>query len=298
MNGCAAICVVIGTLMWVASSSAAVSIGIGRYSQQVAPSRAEAGGSITVTSSRPGREGYAPVSVTGGGENGTNPLGGSSASSGTSYKTPNGESWCVYAGESNVSPCYGVVPGPGTPAARGPARPRVNPAAMAALASSRLVLIAGQIKTSPSATTAGLTGAASWFWLSPTPSTQSLSVSAGAEHVTVTASASAVRWSFGDSSSFTGGPGVAYRTGPTPANSVRHIYKTRCLPGDQGHDPYVSSSCGPNGYQIQATVEWQVSYQASGPITTGGSLPTRTTETAITYPVSEVRAFLTAGSKQ
>ena len=62
----------------------------------------------------------------------------------------------------------------------------------------------------------------------------------GGETVTVTADPSAISWSFGDSGSTTGGSRASriaqrpWRPGRSP-----HVYQTRCLPGDQGHDPYV-----------------------------------------------------------
>jgi hypothetical protein len=107
-----------------------------------------------------------------------------------------------------------------------------------------------------------------------------------------------VQWNFGDGTQLTAGPGVPYRLGAAAAGSVRHIYRTRCLPGDQGHDPYVLSSCGPNGYHTEAVVQWSITYQASGPVTTSGVLPGRSASTSLTYPVSEARAFLTAGGKR
>jgi hypothetical protein len=143
-----------------------------------------------------------------------------------------------------------------------------------------------------------LTGAASWFWLSPRPATQSLSVAARGEHVTVTAAAASVLWRFGDGSTTTGGSGVPYQPEASSPQAIRHVYATRCLPGDQGRDPNVSSTCGPNGYEVHAAIEWRISFQASGPITTGGPLPTRSTEASLTYPVSEARAFLTKASEQ
>jgi hypothetical protein len=47
-----------------------------------------------------------------------------------------------------------------------------------------------------------------------------------------------------------------------------------------------------------AVVSWRVTYTASGPIVSGGGLPTRTTETSALYPVSEARAFLVGASGQ
>jgi hypothetical protein len=95
-----------------------------------------------------------------------------------------------------------------------------------------------------------------------------------------------------------GGPGRSYRPGPPPADAVVHVYETRCLPGDQGRNPYVLGSCGSTGYEVEAIVVWRISFIATGPIDVSGALPTRTTETSAPYPVSEARGFLvSAGSR-
>ncbi|MGH2948859.1 MAG: hypothetical protein ACRDPC_21830 [Solirubrobacteraceae bacterium] len=171
----------------------------------------------------------------------------------------------------------------------------MDPAVVAAAVARRLALSPGRIRASPSAHDKGLTGAPSWFWLDPAPALRSVSVSVGREHVTVTASAEDVHWTFGDGSSLTGGPGVPYRSGAAPDGAVRHKYETRCLPGDQGHDPYVLASCEGRGYTVTAELAWDISYEASGPVSRSGSLPSRTTATSLAYPVSEARGFLTAG---
>jgi hypothetical protein len=173
-----------------------------------------------------------------------------------------------------------------------PAVPPLTPATIAAHVGDRMTLSPGQVKASPSG--AGLTGAASWFWLDPEPATEQLSVSLAGEAVTVTA-VPQITWQFGDGGSIEGGPGVPYQPGPVPPTAITHVYNTRCLPGDQGHDPYVLSSCGSNGYQLVATVSWQISYRAEGPVTASGALPTRTTTSSAAYPVSEARAFLVGG---
>jgi hypothetical protein len=170
----------------------------------------------------------------------------------------------------------------------------VNPVAVAENVAARLALAAGQIQTSPK--TDGLTGAASWFWLSPTTSTHSLAVALGGERVTVSATAASVRWSFGDDSQLLAGPGVPYTPGGTPPGAVLHTFQTRCLPGDRGRDPNVLPGCGADGYTVEATVQWSISYAAAGPVGGGGALPSRSTATSIAYPVGEARAFLTAGS--
>jgi hypothetical protein len=60
----------------------------------------------------------------------------------------------------------------------------------------------------------------------------------------------------------------------------------------------VLASCGRGGYRVEAEVLWQISFQASGRVAASGTLPARTTETAIDYPVSEARAFLVGGESR
>jgi hypothetical protein len=123
-------------------------------------------------------------------------------------------------------------------------------------------------------------------------------VTLAGERVTVTAEPEAVEWRFGDAGAVSGGAGVAYRPGPPPPDAVTHVYGTRCLPGDQGHNPYVLASCGGDGYTVEAVVSWRISYAATGPVGASGSLPMRSTEASAVYPVSEARAFLLGGGSQ
>ena len=88
---------------------------------------------------------------------------------------------------------------------------------------------------------------------------------------------------------------MPYRSGPPPEGAIVHTYETRCLPGDEGRNPYVLASCGSNGYPLQAVVTWRISFTASGPIDNAGALPARTTAAEAPFPVSESRAFLVAG---
>jgi hypothetical protein len=155
-------------------------------------------------------------------------------------------------------------------------------------------LLPGRVQTSPQST--GLTGTDSWFWLDPSPRTEELSVVLAGETVAVTAVPTAVAWRFGDGADLVAGPGRPYRAGPPPADAVVHSYETRCLPGDQGRNPYVLGSCDSTGYEVEAVVAWRISYSASGPVDASGTLPTRTTATSIAYPVSEARAFLVPGA--
>ncbi len=194
---------------------------------------------------------------------------------------------CIYSPGSSPL-CYRVVRG------AAPVRP-VSPQALAASVARRVDLLPGTIQTSPAR--AGLTGADSWLWLDPAPRRQALSISLAGETVSVVADPT-VEWGFGDGVSFDGGAGVPYQPGAAPADAIRHVYQTRCLPGDQGRDPYVLASCGQDGYSVDALVVWRISYSAAGPVGGSGTLPTRTTESSASYPVSESRAFLVSGGGQ
>jgi hypothetical protein len=193
---------------------------------------------------------------------------------------------CMYAPNS-VLPCFTVTGNGGAAAAP------LSPATIASHVADRMGLSPGVLKASPS--NAGLTGAASWFWLDPAPTTQQLSLSLAGEDVTVTA-VPHVTWRFGDGASIDGGPGAPYQSGATPSAAITHVYDTRCLPGDQGRDPYVLASCDSGGYQLVAAVTWEISYRATGSVAASGTLPARTTTSSAAYPVSEARAFLVGGS--
>jgi hypothetical protein len=279
--------------------ASASNVSVQWYAQQVSSERASIGASVEVSYRTAGQHGGGAARPDGGRLTAPVVLTLTTNSPRLRDPTPAGPDsfWysdvegrsCVYLPNS-LTPCYNVVAPGGQPAA-----PAVNPVAVAASAARRLDLTLGRIVASPSARAAGLTGAASWFWLEPEPGTRSVSVSLEGERVTVTADAAAVEWRFGDGVVRQGGPGRPYRRGRPPEGSVRHRYETRCLPGDQGRNPYVLASCGSDGYRVDAVVTWGISYRASGPVSASGSLPGRTTETSMEYPVSEARAFLAPG---
>jgi hypothetical protein len=284
--------------------NASSTVTLGRYSQQDDRTRASIGASIRVTTTAPGR-GESPPSrtvsrvvrlpVKGGAvddlpdENPYPPLRADSALARNPRPFGPESFWypvapgrvCIYA-PGSVLPCYTLV-GPG-------GGPGVDPAAIAASVAERLSLFPGRIRTSPSTT--GLTGSDSWFWLDPAPRSEQLTVSLAAETVTVLAEPERVEWRFGDGAEFAGGAGRPYRAGPPPANAIVHEYETRCLPGDQGRNPYVLASCGSSGYEIDAVILWRISFAARGPIDASGTLPSRTTEASRPYSVSEMRGFL------
>jgi hypothetical protein len=196
---------------------------------------------------------------------------------------------CIYK-PSSVLPCFTVTTGGGGT----PGGPGVNPAAIAAAIAARLELFPGRIQASPAASRGGLTGADSWFWLAPAPRREVLSISLRGERVSVNAQPS-IEWRFGDGAALVGGPGRPYSPGPPPADSIRHLYETRCLPSDVGRNPYVLPGCGARGYPLEARVHWAISFEATGPVSASGSLPSRTTSAGVAYPVSEARAFLLGG---
>jgi hypothetical protein len=195
---------------------------------------------------------------------------------------------CGYLADASPA-CYTITAaGAATPAVAIP-----SPAVLAAQAADQLALSPGTIYVSPESK--GLTGAPSWFWLNPAPEASSLSVSVAGEVVSVTALPQ-IEWQFGDGATLNAGPGVPYSSGPVPAAAVTHVYQTRCLPGDQGSNPYVLPGCSGDGYPVNAVVTWQISYQAAGAISEEGVLSDRTTTATIGYPVSEARAFLTGAT--
>lgn len=194
---------------------------------------------------------------------------------------------CVYLADASPN-CYALIPSHTAP----PAPPPPNPATLAAATAARILLDAGTIAASPSPRAMGLTGAASWFWLTPTPTNHSATARLNGEQVDVEAEPVSVRWSFGDGTSEHGGAGTPYANSPASAAAITHSYRTRCLPGDRGHTAPVLASCQGDGYTVQATISWSFRYQATGPIRSNGTLPERTTRAQLAYPVSEARAFL------
>ena len=292
-----------GTAFWLAGLAWAGSpvITIGALSEQVSASTAKATATITAksttkattattktTTSTKAKSGAATVAPNYPTLAANSPLLAEAHPFGpASFWYHSGAYSCIYLPDASPD-CYTIVAAPKP-------TPPVNPAALAAQAATTLDLTPGALDASPTASAGGLTGAPSWFWLSPTPAAHTATASLDGEHVTVSADPESVSWSFGDGATTQAGPGVAYRAGPTPTGALLHTYGTRCLPSDKGRNPNVLASCGDNGYTVEATITWQLSYQATGPVTASASLPARTTSVSITYPVSEARAFLGDG---
>ncbi len=293
-----------------------VKIKVGVGSQQLSPARAQVSASVSASGERPGRPGRQGGATTTASaphptpaprkqphEAAPSPAYPSLPASSPFLANPKpfgprsfwypipGGVRCVYLPDATPL-CFIVTPGGHRTL---PPQPRVDPGAIAVSVAARLVLAAGRIEASPSVRIAGLTGADSWFWLAPRPQAHVLTVSEAGEQVSVRAQPEAVEWRFGDGASLRAGPGMPYRPGEPPAEAVRHRYETRCLPGDRGRS-FVLSICGRAGYAVEALIVWQISYRASGPVVRLGALPSRTTATSLSYPVSEARAFLVGGS--
>jgi hypothetical protein len=288
-------------------------IKIGRWSQQEGPSKASVSASIGVHGARSGRDRQTGTSRShtqlistprGGGTGNKEPLYPALPSTSAFLRDPHpfgsDSFWysdgsghvCIYK-PGSVLPCFTVTAGGGGT----PGGPGLNPAAIAAAIAARLELFPGRIHASPAASRGGLTGADSWFWLSPAPRREVLSISLRGERVSVSAEPS-IEWRFGDGAALVGGAGRPYAPGPPPADSIRHLYETRCLAGDAGRNPYVLPSCGARGYPLVALVHWAISFEATGPVSASGSLPSRTTSAGVAYPVSEARAFLLGGGSR
>ena len=301
--------------LWLVSNGTALAGGpikIGINSQQYGPSRARVGAHIDASAARAGetrhqgstRGSPQAVVVTVKTQSGAAsnlpprfpPLSTSSPILRDKHPGGPGSFWytdgaghaCPYVPNS-VGPCFTLV-GPATNPVG-----RLSPSAVAQSLARRVELAPGEIKTSPMSE--GLTGAQSWFWLDPAPRRQSLSISLAGETVSVTADPT-VTWRFGDGTSLDGGPGIPYQAEAPLADAIQHVYATRCLPGDQGHDPYVLASCGDRGYTLDALVAWHITYSAAGPVGGSGTVQTRTTETSTSFAVGESRAFLTSGGGQ
>jgi hypothetical protein len=298
-------------LLGVLASTASADIYVGQYSGQRGTGRAEVGGSVTEHETAPGNPGtsggtgspYAdgPPSYT---PTETTEPSAPTAGSAVPYVDPRfrgaqsretfdpNPTACLYFPETPGA-CPVETPAADPPRGRRGRAPPIDPAAIAASIAASMPLLPGEITANPATT--GWTGVASWFWLEPAPRTVAAVAVLGAERIVVTAQPYPM-WSFGDGAQAGGSAGRPYQRGADVQGAVRHRYETRCMPGDAGRNPHVSESCTGEGYNVGAAVEWSISFVATGPVEMSGALPSRTTTTSSTYPVNEVRAFLTEGA--
>lgn len=290
----------------------AIAVEIDMYSQQTDPGEAEVGTSVSSGGGSAGSPG-APSSnssyppTPGGGGGGTSQVASGGTHEGETVtfpdprfrgavgRTPYDPSGtaCLYFPETPGACPTDPAPADPPGGRRGRAPPPIDPVAVAASIASRMPLLPGEIAANPARK--GWAGVASWFWLDPAPRTIAAVAVLGAQRVVVTATP-APEWSFGDGTAGAAGVGRPYRRGAGTEGAVRHRYEVRCLPGDAGRNPYVLDTCAGSGYRVGADVRWTITFVATGPVTASGVLPSRTTSTSATYPVSELRGFLTSGS--
>lgn len=122
----------------------------------------------------------------------------------------------------------------------------VSPLQLAQTASARQPWPALLVGVNPGV---GLTGLASWFWLSGDPAMADASASAGPLTVTVRAALDEVTWDFGDGSSTSSGTdrGNAFPV----ASRIQHVYQTDTF-GRTG------------GVVVSALVRYRVTYSVNG----------------------------------
>jgi hypothetical protein len=136
-----------------------------------------------------------------------------------------------------------VCVGAGNPA---PGAPAPSPLALAQQASAAQPWPVLRFGVNPST---GLTGLASWFWLTGNPGMADATASAGPLTVRVHAALVDVDWSFGDGGSLSSGTDVG-RPFPAPG-SVRHVYQT-------------DTSTGSAGYTLSTLLRYRVTFSVNG----------------------------------
>jgi len=139
-------------------------------------------------------------------------------------------------------------------------------------------LVSSGIEVNPQ--TLGLTGLASWFWLSnPTTSLPPLTVSIAGYSVTASATIASYTWTFGDGDSAT-----AYGPGSSPAPAAVYTYQQK------------------GSYQVSVIAHYVGSYTFAGNGLTPQTVPLNVDVTmgTLTYGVQEARSVLVdpGGSSQ
>lgn len=176
-----------------------------------------------------------------------------------------------------------MVLGPGSPAdaGGGPAPVVVHPLELAERAADELVLAEPVVRFNPAGDQ--IVRVPSWLWVEGGWAEQSASASAGPVTSTVIAVPQRVRWSMGNGDQVVcEGPGRPYepRFAETPeATDCKYTYR--------------NSSAGQSGdaYQVTATVEWSLTWAATG-APGGGDLGVVEMTTAVPVRVSELQALV------
>jgi hypothetical protein len=151
----------------------------------------------------------------------------------------------------------------------------VDPAALAAGVLKRMTIPVPQIGFSPNGDQ--IVNLPSWLWI---PNWEPLTGSAtvGGVTVRVTARPGSAHWTFGDGSSSSCAPGIAWAPEADPTRACTHTWAR-------------SSASQPNeSYRLTVTVGWEASYSVSGGAGGGALAPlSRTSSTQLR--VAEVQAI-------
>ncbi len=163
---------------------------------------------------------------------------------------------------------YGAVYLTGAPDA-------VDPAVVAAGVLQRMDIPVPEVSSSPAGDQ--IVNLASWFWI---PNWQPITGTAtvGGVTVTVTARPTSARWSFGDGSTSTCAPGVAWSGTADPRQACTHTWlrSTASQPGE--------------AYRLSVTVTWTAAFTVTGGAGGGPLTPVSRTATA-QVRVAEVQAI-------
>lgn len=198
--------------------------------------------------------------------------------------TSTGETVEVAAGCERLS-----APTPAAPAGGGAPAPAPSPGALATQAIQRTPLPAPQIAMSPGGSIPLLVNLPTFLWIDPAQwRPQTASASAGGVTSTVTATPERVVWDMGQGDSVTcDGPGIPYVPSlPDDAqpSTCKFTY------------PASSARTGDRTFTVRATIEYHVTWTASG-AAGGGDLGISRRSSTISVRVAELQALNVTGSR-
>ena len=183
---------------------------------------------------------------------------------------------------SSQLPTFTLIPDPD--AEGDPAVPVVDPVVLMQVARNRLALPEPAVAFNPAPPDEQIVQVPSWLWIDPAQwRAASASASAGAVTATVTAVPQRVVWDMGNGDGVVcDGPGRAYerRFADTPeATDCKYTYRQS------------SAGVGPrDAYTVTATVQWRLSWSATG-APGGGDLGTVAMTTTTELQVAELQAL-------
>jgi hypothetical protein len=134
-----------------------------------------------------------------------------------------------------------------------------------------------------------VTNLPTWLWIGPGLwHPYSVSATVGSVTATATASPVAVIWSMGDGGSTTcTGPGTPYQSDLAASGQQTTCSHTYSVTSDG--QPSLNGDPDDGAFHVTATIEWRVSWIASG-APGGGALPDLTTESDTNLRVEQVQS--------